>query len=111
MGYTPGPWHVMVGTFGKHHDPKSATVYATNNDLVYVARCDGSQPMCHDNLDAIANAHLIAAAPELLSSCKALLEIAEESVEICDHDAGICFCGIKRDIDIAKDAIAKAEGR
>jgi hypothetical protein len=63
--WTPGPWHVMVGAFGKMPDLRSATVYATHEDLVYVARCDGSQLMIHDKLDAVANAFLIAAAPDL----------------------------------------------
>lgn len=60
---TPGgPWHVNIGTFGKvqDQDPKSATIYATNEDLVYVARCDGSQPMTHETFDALSTAHLIA---------------------------------------------------
>jgi hypothetical protein len=75
-GFTPGPWHVMVGTFGKRHDPKSTTVYATHEDLIYVARCDGSQMMFHREIDALANARLIAAAPDMLKA----LEVCKEAL-------------------------------
>lgn len=55
-----GPWFNMVGTFGKIKDPKSATVYATGADLMYIARCDGSQITINENYDAISTADFIA---------------------------------------------------
>lgn len=94
--FTPGPWAVMVGTFGKRHDPKSATVYATHDDLVYVSRCDGSQMMFHEEVNAIANAQLISAAPDLLEALELCtqqlllpLHLREESIAVAKAKAAI----------------------
>lgn len=54
--------------------------------------------------DAEANAHLIAAAPELLAACQALME-THHGYHL---GAGPCICHAH---EAAKAAIAKAEGR
>lgn len=59
-----------------------------------------------DKAQEVANARLIAAAPELLEACRAVLANAEDAESTCDDDG-------KEYSDIAKlrAVIAKAEGR
>lgn len=59
VGHTPGPWHV-----GMRPGPM---IYA--KDGGWVARCDLSLMS-----DQAANARLIAAAPDLLAACEAMLD-------------------------------------
>ena len=50
----------------------------------------------------------------LLEVCKQLRKIAEADLQACgpcDHDVGICVCGVKSVIKDAKEIIAKAEGK
>lgn len=94
-----GPWHIFgasderVGTF-------TPSLVSHNEEAFQ-----------HET----ANAHLIAAAPELLEY--ALLEEAVEEFD-CPHDAEArCDCGPRHDAmfrrarELRKRAIAKAEGR
>jgi len=78
-----GPWFNMVGTFGKIKDPKSATVYATGADLMYIARCDGSQITINENYDAISTADFIA---HSRTDVPKLVEIAELAIESFEFD-------------------------
>lgn len=54
-----------------------------------------------------ANAHLIAAAPDLLSALKALLDADHEQRCGCDDSFR---CGLHDAVDAAYAAVAKAEG-
>ena len=87
--YTSGPWHaIIIGT-----DGPSARIYAgTLTDGPDIAHLNSQ----YTNVEA--NAHLIAAAPDLLDACKAALLMLEA-------------CGV---VDVAvaplKAAIDKAEG-
>lgn len=84
MNHTPGPWRVINSDMVVGHEGQ------------LVADCERT-PHCErpasPTVEAMANAHLIAAAPELLEALKNLLykPMAE------------------RTIDAAKRAIAKAE--
>ena len=100
MAHTPGPWS------NDHSHPEWERNVVWAGDLVVAHVVDDQ----HD--DADANAHLIAAAPELLAALKMWMELETT----CDGRRP-CYCD---DPEIAKhgkcyacmatDAIAKAEG-
>ena len=74
------------------------TVYATDDELRYVAVCACADFMNETPTDNLANARLIASAPELL---EALMAIAGDGVQRVSDDLLIK----------ARAAIAKAEGQ
>lgn len=92
--HTPGPWHYSPDV-SLHN---TALVYGADKYLVADAgRIHRRQPE-----EQIANAHLIAAAPDLLTACKGLLKCMQVEPE----------CAIyKAHMKLAEDAIAKAGGR
>jgi len=62
--------------------------------------------------EAEANAHLIAAAPDMYEALKRLLEKTDLLItEECDHDVGICWCSYKNARFQAAHVVAKAEGK
>lgn len=90
--HTPGPWYVLMGHYNNGTELK--IVPADNQISTYIMV--GGE-------DNIANAHLIAAAPELLTALIACSEGLEcvansEGEDGCNH----CLAGA---------AISKAEGR
>lgn len=105
--YTPGPWHLG----NPSRDGEDAymcevmTAYATKNAGADIACYDLiCRTWSHERLAAsvrlsrkecIANARLIAAAPELLVALKAVVAIADRKTD---------------EFDAARAAIAKAEG-
>ena len=87
--HTPGPWTMDRGTPLVVMDRRGA----------YVAQCDGISATIGSTEEMIANANLIAAAPDLLAALKAI-------VGECDggtHDGGTIG------MNLARAAIAKAE--
>jgi hypothetical protein len=59
--------------------------------------------------EAEANARLIAAAPDLLDACRTMLEqLQAEDLTSCDHEAGICNCGLRIAAKQAEAAITLA---
>ncbi len=78
---------VYAGTYGKTRDLKTAGIRQTD------AEC-------------LANARLIAAAPELLTWAKRALSYIEDDHEGNDEESGSLF-----DMKAMRAAIAKAEGR
>lgn len=89
--HTDGPWtaHVMPG---------EVTVEAPCGRMLYMATIDGDD-------EAIADAHLIAAAPDLLA---ALQRLVAESVH--PYDGGEYEDGEWIALDDARAALAKANG-
>ncbi len=95
--HTPGPWQIEpIKRLGN-----ALCVISAQGDRV--ARCDGINLV--DDVppkQCRANAHLIAAAPDLMEACKQMLRVAE-------------VVGIRTHVDPiyanAIAAIAKAEGR
>jgi hypothetical protein len=87
--HTPGPWRADCGGSGNQRGGFSVT--AANDGVVICGRM--GWPHCADESEA--NARLIAAAPDLLAACKALVE--------GEYDAPV--------MPMARAAIAKAEGR
>lgn len=94
MAHTPGPW--VVG-------PHSESVDANGQELVCVYQTDGADEPT--DLPFVANAHLIAAAPELLDELKHLVRILKPVL-----DAGLPVPGLAT-MNRAVALIAKAEGR
>lgn len=96
LTHTPGPWKLNAGVIEALVDPE--------NSQSYIA------PICDVDMDWSteiykANAHLIAAAPELLEALKSLLEASRELDQSATHD-GLNNC---KAITQARAAIRKAE--
>lgn len=91
--HTPGPWHI-----GLRQPSSDKFIYGSNGGEV--ADCNMESNFPEENL---ANARLIAAAPELL---EALRDALGSLIEARDEHDFNSACTIK----IAQDAIAKAEG-
>jgi len=89
--FTPGPWR----KFSRWNDRYLAVIDSIpDRDGKVMANC-----ICHialTNKNAVANAHLIAAAPDLLAACEAFVEAD------CQDGASLAFA-------MAVDAIAKAK--
>lgn len=108
--HTPGPWEavgnlVRSPMFQPDGLPRG----------VQIVECmDGYfQPFTEE---AKANAHLIAAAPELLDALEACRDalawvIDQGGGPACEHEAGVCFCNENKALSIAHAAIAKATGQ
>jgi hypothetical protein len=86
MSYTSGPWVVTRGAAGDPFSIEGPTVTVAHAKLA--------------NGAAEANAHLIAAAPELLEACKRMLDLLND-----DMDEEQCAAW-----DAMSAAIDKAEG-
>lgn len=91
-GHTPGPWEAVEGGFGRHW-----CVIGSKHQLI------------GDDVVAGADARLIAASPELLSSLKTLVAQIEDWEQAMQKIVG------KRrypwsDLEEAKKLISRAEG-
>jgi hypothetical protein len=97
--HTPGPWDV------NEPDAKGG-VWVDAQDGLTVARVGGGvSPVA----EAIANARLIAAAPELLAALGKALESIEGQAELLRH-CGASY-GIGATLAQARAAIARATGQ
>lgn len=94
-GHTPGPWR-LCGAFGMQGLVEPS---AGGNPVASVTG------YYHHAGQTEANARLIAAAPDLLEALQRLIPHAVH-MESCSHDDD----GVRRDIERARAAIAKAEG-
>lgn len=102
--HTPGPWQVHIFRYPNGQLNGTPSVYAPNGN-------DGGRHVCqvYDNGQLEANARLIAAAPDLLGSLKALFEHCAMV-----HSVWGDGCNQKQAdaaIKAGRDAIAKAEGK
>ncbi len=115
MKHTPGPWTYGDWITGKHGDSGNSVWVE-----VWNIEADGSKGLpfiaCKHH-DQVANARLIAAAPELLEAlqeAKAALEwcVEQGGGPACEHESGgvVCFCKENKAISSARAAIAKATG-
>lgn len=95
MSHTPGPWEWLYGHSGLRGQPTT-----DNADGMVLAYEPHEGMWLRDyTTEGAANAHLIAAAPELLEALKAVVN-------------ALGFHGIARDAaNRAISAIAKAEGK
>ena len=88
--YTPGPWTARQNHANQYQ------VAAGGLCLAFVQNLEPDSPRLH------ADAHLIAAAPELLE--------AVESAYYILHDPNMDDCGLDNALGILKRAAAKAKG-
>lgn len=124
--HTPGPWRVFErmqtnGILVTSEDGRAWLLherYIAAGDSTLLASVEariGDRKGWPDVTNAdemLANARLIAAAPELLEACKRLQEaIGDCDVGTDDHDVGLCNCAITGALRFAQAAIAKAEGK
>ncbi|MBK7366158.1 MAG: hypothetical protein IPI97_14670 [Nitrosomonas sp.] len=97
--HTPGPWSVKVDTHDakvfSNTKPFVAGIYAADGHTVLVETDDGNYP------PKLADALLMAAAPEMLEALKFVLK---------DNNADSTMLGPSA-WEIVSKAIAKAEGR
>ena len=102
--HTPGPW---IAT-------KNADVVAGNTNGLIADAFDGLPHYETDKHIAVANARLIAAAPDLLEALKSAMDhiqMLEEGIEeLRQLGATANFCGVSFSHEKARAAIAKAEG-
>ena len=100
--HTPGPWtHEGFGVWS-HVNGENRRVACSEFD-----RGDGPYKV-KTEAEAVANAALISAAPDLLEACKALMRHMEPPALPGDART---LTGYALDYRAAKSAIAKAEGR
>ena len=99
LGYTPGPWH--LNNFAANGED-SITISRSPALGGHSVALVGSS---HREDVLLADACLIAAAPELLEALKTLLEASRELDQSATHD-GLNNC---KTITLARAAIRKAE--
>ncbi len=92
--HTKGPWELVIDTNGKFH----TYIIRQQNAAPYVG-VEIARANPQDIVNREPNARLIAAAPDLLESLKALIEPCRHRTTDDSH------------IDMIEAAIAKAEGR
>ena len=107
MGHTPGPW-VVGGASGNEGEARE--IVAASRTIAWSASTwdedEGDVVTEEDD----ANAHLIAAAPDLLAACKRLA--SDLSMVLWKDGCGYTLCGSPGRLeDLLRDVIAKAEGR
>lgn len=99
-GHTPGPWEVN-GTDSEGRERVCRHHGGWNIALILPATS-------RDKEENKANAHLVAAAPELLEACNVALASLRATSCTCNDDRDCLRCTTLRKI---KQAIAKAEGK
>lgn len=99
MKHTPGPWNVFpTGIEGKH----GPTVSIDKNPLKIIARPDWHG----DHQEYLANATLIAAAPDLLEALQSLMADLQDAGDDRNPENGNEYAACIN----AREAIAKATG-
>lgn len=96
MEHTPGPWKV-VGQYRAHHQDEVRL--RIDGPKGYIAL---TEPYNGSNKEIVANAHLIAAAPDLLEAAVHLLSL--------NHTQGVTQEQYELAEQELDSAIAKAEG-
>ncbi len=91
--HTPGPWHALAGNDNQTGNYPAEVVNATGHPVAYIPRVDPATSGDHS-----FNAHLIAAAPDLLA---ALEELLSSDTDMSSHQSTL---------DKAEAAIKKARG-
>lgn len=104
--HSPGPWTLDEASRISVHG--SACVAFVVNETTSIADVCASYNVTDDV--AMANARLIAAAPELFEALRALVEATEDTLR--SHLRATECCSVTRHrCELARCALAKAEGR
>lgn len=109
--FTPGPLHVGKITF-KGHGWKNPSIPVRTETGTLVAACRHSDLPAFTREIAIANAHLFAAAPDLLPALEGMVEsydIAMETLGVAVA-TGVVDGSFYKTVEPARAAIAKAKG-
>lgn len=93
MSFTPGPWEIIG-----HSDDDECRIRQTES--VKHGKGFYSEITICEQINRMGNAHLIAAAPELLEALEGMVEYFPEG-----HSDGECFS-----VEKARSVIAKARG-
>jgi hypothetical protein len=104
--YTKGPWitHNNGNIF-------YGVISTDRNNPEYAPDCENSHAICQTyGKDQIANAKLIAAAPELLEACISADLIYAEYLKICPDPNTEAFNIVTKTVQKIRLAIKKAEG-
>lgn len=110
MNYTKGEWKLNDTAFSRYSTYRGkvsgARTFVVNEGLEQIAEAQGST-----QIEAEANAHLIAAAPEMYEACKrAYRAIVNHHVDGERIAGTICeYC--KGELDLLTQALAKADGK
>jgi hypothetical protein len=103
--HTPGPWRVQPYTWQRGN----VSVFAPKFGRAPYGACVAHTP-CSDGVGgadgALANAHLIAAAPDLLEALRSIADCCDEEHAARDYSSRQAEIR-----GIARAAIAKAEGQ
>lgn len=91
MKHTPGPWHVRLDDTGGPFTGWPSVDAAEELDCTIVHRAGFKQEFWGElsQREAIANARLIAAAPDLLAIAEGVLGMLQN----CSVTSGVCCCG------------------
>ena len=100
--HTPGPWHIKENGFVTQR--RCPTVYATDDELRYIAFCSDSLNIVPT--DNLANARLIAASPDLYQSLADIVEFCDDP-NGSEKDESLAM-GMGRLLIAARAAITKA---
>lgn len=119
MKHTPGPWKLFIDDTGGQWSGWPLCIDAENDDDKTVVRTGGQWPYEWDaamsQREAVANARLIAAAPELLEALRVFGDLVDTVEKTFPNDpvsAGqVCRGSVSfKDFQRARDAITKATG-
>ena len=109
MSFTPGPWKVRATKDRKYDEeglPFLIFGFPEHSDLPGCAICDVRYQEYLGKDVSKVNAYLIAAAPELYEALKMIATISYGTA-----DKVACLIILNNIRDIAKEALAKAEGK
>lgn len=106
MQHTPGPWHVDLRHYGteRGHVAISADQHTALAQVVW-QMIDDDGPL----QSGIANAQLIAAAPDMANALRCLLRHAERVNEVLAQECGVRFLD-DGPLGMARDALRMAAG-
>lgn len=102
--HTPGPWIVSVGLTGKLEIETATPVRFNTITAGTPIICDVWRHEDAEDFSGLANARLIAAAPDLLKALRGMLALDAESLRGYDDE------DVSYEVRAARAAIAKAEG-
>jgi hypothetical protein len=110
--HTPGPWHIDEYMAGNNRETKACSIMCPNDNQVVCEIPD----YCYHEEDVEnnkANAHLIAAAPDLYEALKTIVtNLPNSEIELAYEVWGTTNTRIiLQVIEMAKQALAKSEGR
>lgn len=109
--HTPGPWQWAASTAGTQDDVYHVGAeYEPHGDICTIAKQDPQQDGGRSRALELANARLIAAAPELLAALYNLTMWIEGEKKGYNAKE-LSEVSLQRHIEVARAALAKATGR